>query len=710
MPKSQIQTPACTDFAHTLIERLRRHHGVARHSDEDLTPSELDELFAKFDAGKGIDCFAQDASVSSGTVPSRHVPARQVLIAIRLAASLKSPSVIDAAQTCGALTVIRDIDLADLATLKDVLRICYAQDQWQVIAPDVAEGALIKNAQARFHTALSDSFDMIQPVLALQADGISLPKHLIAMVSPTLPTFPMARISGDILTIFLQSGHLSHHITDPNALRAALPSDEILSDLNTVTACATLRATNLQDALAQLSAVTKRDAQSSGPHLEDMSGDSPALSAARRIVDDLRLWKDGKASWDEISRSILFDGPPGTGKTYLASAIGNSAGLSVVNASFGAWQSAGHLGDMLREMRGSFAEARRKAPCVLIIDEIDAVGSRSDDDSHGSGYRLQVINAFLAELDAISRDEGVILVGTTNRADKIDPAVLRAGRMDLKVAVPLPDTESLLAILRQNLRDEVSETDLQALARGSVGKSAAEIDAAIRAARSDARHSDSMLSLAMLQDHLNIDASAENQNLLWRIAVHEAGHAIIAAALNLGPVTSLRVSPDGGQVTCQFKPNESLLSDFEAQIAYSLAGRAAERLVLGDISAGAGGSETSDLALATKAAIQIETTLGLGEGGALWHAKPNEALRATTRLRARLRHRLDHAEQRATTLLTEYRDQLEALARELLHQRSMRAAEIEPWLRDVTPMTAKPQPSTQITAPHQLQREPPRLG
>jgi len=680
MPKSNTQTPVWIDFAYTLIERLRRHHGVARHSDEDLTPSELDTLFARFDAGDGIDCFAPDSSLSASTVPPRHVPARQVLIAIRLAASLKSPSVITAAQTCGALTVIRDIDLADLATLKDVLRICFAQDQWQVIAPDVVEGAFIKNAQARFHTALTDSFDMIQPVLALQADGISLPKHLTAMTSPTMPTFPMARISGDILTTFLQSGHLSHHISDPTALCAALPSDEILSDLDTVTTCATLRATNLQDALAQLSAVTKRDANTSGPRLEDMSGESPALSAARRIVDDLQLWKDGKASWHEISRSLLLYGPPGTGKTHLARAIGNSAGLSVVSASFGAWQAAGHLGDMLREMRGSFAEARRKAPCVLIIDEIDAVGTRNDDDSHGSGYRLQVINAFLAALDAISHDAGVILVGTTNRADKIDPAVLRAGRMDLKVAVPLPDAESLLAILRQHLRDEIADEDLQALARGSVGKSAAEIDAAIRAARSDARHSDTVLSLAMLQDHLNIDASPENQDLLWRIAIHEAGHAIVASALNLGAVTSLRISPDGGQVACQFNQNESLLADFEAQIAYSLAGRAAERLVLGDISAGAGGSDTSDLALATKAAIQIETTLGLGEAGPVWHAKPHEALRATPRLRDRVRHR------------------------------SMRAAEIEPWLREVTPVSVKTQTCSQITAPHQIPREPPRLG
>ncbi|AML51695.1 hypothetical protein RC74_10855 [Falsihalocynthiibacter arcticus] len=338
---------------------------------------------------------------------------------------------------------------------------------------------------------------------------------------------------------------------------------------------------------------------------------------------------------------------------------------------------------MLREMRASFAEARRNAPCVLIIDEIDAVGSRDSDDRHGSGYRLQVINAFLAELDAISRDAGVILIGTSNHADKMDPAVLRAGRMDLKVAVPLPDAGALLAILRHHLSEDLADADLQTLARLALGKSAADIDAAIRAARSDARHSGKRLTLAMLQDHLNIDAASENGDLLWRIAVHEAGHAIMAAALGLGPIDSIQISNGGGKIVRQSPPHEGLLWNFEAEIAYSLGGRAAERLVLGAVSAGAGGPTNSDLAIATNYAIQIETTLGLGVEGPVWHAEPEEAYRSTPNIRDRVRQRIVRAEKRAGTILTQHRDRLEALARDLLQKRSMGAAEIEPWLREV---------------------------
>ena len=175
-----------------------------------------------------------------------------------------------------------------------------------------------------------------------------------------------------------------------------------------------------------------------GPWLEDIHGDTPALRAAQQIVRDLRAWKTGSVAWTDLTRTLLLYGPPGTGKSWIARAMGNSAGFAVVTGTFGQWQAAGHLGDMLREMRKCFAEAGAKAPTVLIIDEIDAVGSREDPEQHNRSYRTQVINTFLAEMDAIAREEGVIVVATCNHPDMIDPAVLRAGRFDMKVAVPLP--------------------------------------------------------------------------------------------------------------------------------------------------------------------------------------------------------------------------------------------------------------------------------
>lgn len=677
MPKSTHHTPSWTAYAHNLLARLRRHHGTSTtHSSEALNakePSELDELFAKFEIGNGAEHFSGSAELSS-----RYVPARHLLTAIRIGATIGSDEVEQKSRQCGALTVVHNIRVEELTMVKDTLIECYPRSAWHIIAPDLTDGTLSKNAQTRFCRAIADSLDRIEPVLILQTNGVALPKNLQILKPPILPLAPINR---DVLTYYLQSGRLSDQIGHVVDLRTAMPKDEALAELCTTDACAALRTPTLCAALINIGQMARPDRQSSGPRLEDMTGDSPALMAARRLVDDLLLWRQGKTGWHEISRSMLLYGPPGTGKSWLAQAMGNSGGIHVVVGSFGAWQAAGHLGDMLREMRASFAEARRRTPCLLIIDEIDAVGSRSENDRHASNYRTQVITTFLSELDAISREEGVILVGTCNHIERIDPAVLRAGRIDLKINVPLPDAEALLAILRHHLHEDIADNELRDLARLVVGHSAAELDAAIRAARSDARHSRKMLSLMLLREHFNIGPDSQNSGVLWRIAVHEAGHAIMATALHLGAIDSMHITTRGGSILRQSAPHQSLLSDIESEIIYSMGGRAAERLVFGEVSAGAGGPEASDLAKATRYAVDIETTFGIGYEGPVWHAKPNEVHLGTTAIRDRVRQRLLRAEQKAGKILVQHRDILEGLARELLQKRSMRTAEIALWLR-----------------------------
>jgi cell division protease FtsH len=213
------------------------------------------------------------------------------------------------------------------------------------------------------------------------------------------------------------------------------------------------------------------------PNLDAITGDSPALSAARAMVADLQLWRAGELGWNELTRTALFHGPPGTGKSWLAQAMARSAGFAAVPASFGEWQAAGHLGDMLKAMRESFAEARRRAPAMLILDELDAVGTRTDRGPH-QNYRVMVVNAFLALMDGIARDEGVVVVATCNHPELIDPAVLRPGRFDLRLAVPLPDAAALAGVLRRHLT--LPEPEIRALAQQAVGHSMADLDATLR--------------------------------------------------------------------------------------------------------------------------------------------------------------------------------------------------------------------------------------
>ena len=176
---------------------------------------------------------------------------------------------------------------------------------------------------------------------------------------------------------------------------------------------------------------------------------------------------------------------------------------------------------------------------------------------------------------------------------------------------------------------------------------------------------------------MGIRTSGADDRILWRIAVHEAGHAIAGAAPGLGTIVSIAITTHGGQITRRNAPNDSLLSDIEAEITCALAGRAAEQLVLGEVSAGAGGVAISDLALATDYARRIETTLGLGFEGLVWHANPDALHLQTPPIRDRVRQRLTRAEQRASRILQQNRAVPEKLAKALMQNRSMLGPEIE---------------------------------
>ncbi|QUJ76952.1 AAA family ATPase [Sulfitobacter albidus] len=665
-----------------MIDRLRKRHGVFL-SDDNEEPSELDILFQKFEGPEPAERFADTAQL-----PSRYVPARKLLSAIRIAATVGSSEVERDAFNCGAITVVSGIPIADLETITETINDIFPS-RWTIVGPDLTNGALSTTAQSRFNRLVTESMDKIEPILILHTDGITLPKALqITVPNPLI----LAPVTHDVVLEFLASGHLADQTAGSGNLRAALPSEPELQGLTTVELCAALRAPILHDAISRLGQIAHRDAQAEGPRLEDMHGDGVALTAARRIVADLLAWKAGKAQWHEINHTMLLYGAPGTGKTWLARAMSRSAGIAMVTGSFGRWQAAGHLGDMLREMTASFAEARRKAPCLLVIDEIDAVGSRVDPDRHASNYRTQVITTFLTELDRIGREEGVVVVGTCNYLDRIDPAVIRSGRMDVKIEVPLPDADAILEILRHHLSQDIADHHLRTLSHRAVGKTAADLDAAIRAARSDARHARKPLSVKMLEAELNVAPECENRDRTWRIAVHEAGHAVVAQALGIGHLESIMITDNGGNVACRIYDNESKLSDIETQITFSMAGRAAERLILGDISAGAGGPAHSDLALATGAAISIETTYGLGLQGPVWHQDPHAAYITTPAIRDKVLQRITRAETRAGRILEHNRHYVEALARHLVTYRAIKAPTIARLLDGVSPTSSEPSP------------------
>lgn len=191
--------------------------------------------------------------------------------------------------------------------------------------------------------------------------------------------------------------------------------------------------------------------------VETLAGFGQARSWALNLKSDLDLWKHGSLPWSEISSRLLLSGPPGTGKTTFAKALCNSLQVPLISTSVGDWLEPGYLGDVLQLMTGSFKFAEQHAPAILFIDEIDNIGTRGSSSSQGrfDEYWASLVNRMLTLLDGVVKTEGVIVVGATNRPDKMDAALLRSGRLETQVAIGLPDVPALTQILRHHLGSDL---------------------------------------------------------------------------------------------------------------------------------------------------------------------------------------------------------------------------------------------------------------
>ncbi|WP_301589663.1 AAA family ATPase [Sabulicella glaciei] len=335
--------------------------------------------------------------------------------------------------------------------------------------------------------------------------------------------------------------------------------------------------------------------------------------------------------WLEIDRGAVLVGPPGTGKTSLARAVAASAGLPLVASSLQQWQGArdGHLGTLLGAMQATFTQARRAAPSILLIDEIDSFTARTELPAHHRDYSTQVVNGLLELLDGALSREGVVVLGTCNDATHLDPAILRPGRLERLLAVPLPDHAGLVALLRQAAAPlHFAPEEVEALAVAALGRRAtgAAVELWARDARRRARAERRPLAVADFQAAIGPPPPPWPEDDLLRIALHEAGHAVVAAVLEpdlLGDTRLARepaeLGDEGVRGFVAWRLDDALAQPLvltsprlRRLLAIKLGGRAAEALALGEVSAGAGGGEGSDLALATATTARAVMMDGLG--------------------------------------------------------------------------------------------------
>ena len=441
---------------------------------------------------------------------------------------------------------------------------------------------------------------------------------------------------------------------------------------------------------------------------QDVAGADEEKEELREIVEFLREPQKYLDLGAHIPKGVLLVGPPGTGKTLLAKAVAGEAGVQFLSISGSDFVEM-YVGVGASRVRDLFQQAKKSAPAIIFIDEIDAVG-RQRGSGLGGGHdeREQTLNQLLVEMDGFGSNEGVVVLAATNRVDILDPALLRPGRFDRQVYVGLPDIKGREEILQVHAKNKplAEDVDLKQIARGTAGFTGADLENLLNeAALLAGRRSESFITMKDLQESIiKVIAGPEKHSRVIPererrlTAYHEAGHAVVMHALpDLDPVHQITIVPRGeaGGMTI-YLPDEdrSYLSRSYMldRIAGLLGGRAAEQLVLGAISTGA----SNDISRATQLARKMVGTYGMSEqlGNVAFDAGHDEVFigksmaqtrpyseKTAAEMDGEIRRIMDDAYARCTAILEQYRPQLVEVAEYLLANETMTAEEFEKVFR-----------------------------
>ena len=429
---------------------------------------------------------------------------------------------------------------------------------------------------------------------------------------------------------------------------------------------------------------------------KDVIGVQEAKEALQDIVAYLKKPEKFSGLGARPPRGVILEGHFGSGKTLLARAVAGEAGVPCFSLS-GSDFSDMFLGVGVRRVKKLFAQAKKHAPCVVFIDEIDGLGRRSSGSSAGETENNRIINALLVELDGFTPTTGIVVLGATNNVDNLDPALIRPGRFDRTCHLGLPDVEereALFAHYAAALRT-AGDGDFRQLARVSTGLSPASIAnvvnlAAMLAAKEDAAAVSHKHFAQILEQHRMGGAATPGQAALGvedrrRIAVHEAGHAVVARLLNVGIVEKVSILQRGRALGVTLVTNEQdriLQSEPEvrARMSMLLGGRCAELLVLGTLSTGA----ANDLEHVSGMAYRMVSEFGFSKNiGPFSYAGLPERERQAGRFPeaiAEAREIVKQAEVHCTGLLAEHRAGLDRLTARLLEHETVSGADVDACL------------------------------
>ena len=362
-----------------------------------------------------------------------------------------------------------------------------------------------------------------------------------------------------------------------------------------------------------------------GIHFDDVAGEDEAKENLAEIVDYLHNPKKYTDAGASMPKGLLLVGPPGTGKTMLAKAVAGESGVPFFSISGSEFVEM-FVGMGASKVRDLFKQAKEKAPCIVFIDEIDAIGKKRDGQVGGNDEREQTLNQLLTEMDGFEGNNGVIILAATNRPESLDPALTRPGRFDRRVPVELPDLKGREAILKVHAKKikPADDVDFHTIARMASGASGAELanivnEAALRAVRQGR----TIVHEADLEESVEVViAGYQKKNAVLSdqekkvVAYHEIGHALVAALQShSAPVQKITIIPrTSGALgyTMQVEQGDKYLmtkEEIENKIATFTGGRAAEEVVFNQITTGA----SNDIEQATKLARAMITRYGMSD-------------------------------------------------------------------------------------------------